>query len=49
MDWIVDQMLGRATISPLDLELVEFADDPEQVLEIIDTAARRQGLRLTPP
>jgi uncharacterized protein (TIGR00730 family) len=48
MDWIADQMLARATISPLDLELVEFADDPEEVLEIIDTAARRQGLKLTP-
>jgi uncharacterized protein (TIGR00730 family) len=48
MDWIADQMLSRGTISPLDLELVEFADEPEQVLEIIDTAARQQGLRLAP-
>jgi uncharacterized protein (TIGR00730 family) len=48
MDWIADQMLSRGTISPLDLELVEFADDPEQVLEIMDGAARAQGLRMAP-
>jgi uncharacterized protein (TIGR00730 family) len=48
MDWIADQMLSRGTISPLDLELVEFADDPEQVLEMLDTAARQQGLLLVP-
>ena len=48
MDWITDQMLARRTISPTDLQLVEFADDPEGVLEIIGGAARRQGLRLTP-
>jgi uncharacterized protein (TIGR00730 family) len=48
MDWITDQMLARRTISPTDLQLVEFADDPEGVLEIIGGAARRQGLRLSP-
>jgi uncharacterized protein (TIGR00730 family) len=48
MDWIADQMIARGTISPTDLQLVEFADDPDQVLEILESAARRQGLRLSP-
>jgi uncharacterized protein (TIGR00730 family) len=47
-DWIADQMLSRGTISPLDLQLVEFADDSEELLETIESAARRQGLRPTP-
>jgi uncharacterized protein (TIGR00730 family) len=47
-DWIADQMLSRATISPLDLQLVEFADGPDELLEIVENAARQQGLRPTP-
>lgn len=44
-DWVTDQMLARATISPDDLELIDFADDPEQVLEIVAQATRQQGMR----
>ena len=44
-DWVADQMLSRGTISPLDLQLVEFADDPEELLEIVEAAVRQQGLR----
>jgi uncharacterized protein (TIGR00730 family) len=45
VDWIADQMLGRGNIDPADLELIEFADEPDQVLDIVEKAALRQGVR----
>jgi uncharacterized protein (TIGR00730 family) len=44
VDWIADQMLGRGNIDPEDLKLIEFADEPDQVLDIVETAALRQGV-----
>jgi uncharacterized protein (TIGR00730 family) len=45
VDWVAERMLGRGNIDPLDLKLIEFADEPDQVLEIVETAALRQGVR----
>jgi hypothetical protein len=43
VNWIAEQMLAGGKISPEDLELLQLADDPQQVLGLVRDAARRHG------
>jgi uncharacterized protein (TIGR00730 family) len=43
VDWLREQMLGGAKISPEDLDLFTVTDDPGEVLEVVSRAAHRQA------
>jgi uncharacterized protein (TIGR00730 family) len=43
VDWLRERLLETAKISPADLDLLQFAETPEEVLEAIRLGAERQG------
>ena len=43
--WMRERMLGEGKISPPDLELLQFCEDPEGILEIVAAARHRQARR----
>src|SRR5215211_4959214 len=43
MGWVGDRMLGEGNISPDDLELFTVTDDPEEVRDLLMSAAHRQA------
>jgi uncharacterized protein (TIGR00730 family) len=45
IDWICERPLGEAKISPEDVELYTLTDDPEEVRDILVSAAHRQARR----
>jgi len=45
VDWIQGSVLARANISPGDLSLLQFADEPGEVCRIVGAAAAAQGRR----
>jgi uncharacterized protein (TIGR00730 family) len=45
LDWIRERMLAEGMIDPVDVELVQLTDDPDEVVAMIDAGALRQGRR----
>ncbi len=43
LDWISRQMLSAGRVSQADLDLLQIADGPAEVLRSVEEAARRQG------
>jgi uncharacterized protein (TIGR00730 family) len=43
LDWIVERPLGEDKISPEDVELYTLTDDPDEVCEVLQSAAHRQA------
>jgi hypothetical protein len=43
VDWIRERMLQAGAISPEDVELLRVADDPAEVLAVVEEAALQQG------
>ena len=43
IDWMSDRMLGENNISPDDLDLLTVTDDPEEVRDLLMSAAHRQA------
>jgi uncharacterized protein (TIGR00730 family) len=41
--WIRERVAAEAMISPGDLELMRCTDEPDEVIEIVERGARRQG------
>jgi uncharacterized protein (TIGR00730 family) len=41
--WMRDRVAAEAMISPGDLELMRCTDDPDEVVEIVERGALRQG------
>jgi uncharacterized protein (TIGR00730 family) len=41
--WMRERVAAEAMISPGDLELMRCTDDPDEVVEIVERGARRQG------
>jgi uncharacterized protein (TIGR00730 family) len=41
--WMRERVAAEAMISPGDLELMRCTDDPDEVVEIVELGARRQG------
>jgi uncharacterized protein (TIGR00730 family) len=42
LDWVRDQLMGRALISPEDLDLVRVTDDVDEIVEACRRATARQ-------
>jgi uncharacterized protein (TIGR00730 family) len=47
LDWIVERPLGEDKISPEDVELYTLTDDPDEVCEVLQSAAHRQARQPT--
>jgi uncharacterized protein (TIGR00730 family) len=45
LDWIVERPLGEDKISPEDIELYTLTDDPDEVRDVLLSAAHRQARR----
>ena len=45
LDWIVERLLGENKIDAQDVELYTLTDDPEEVREVLLSAAHRQARR----
>jgi len=43
LEWIVERPLGEDKISPEDVELYTLTDDPDEVCEVLQSAAHRQA------
>jgi uncharacterized protein (TIGR00730 family) len=43
LDWIGERMLHTGKISPADVDLIQIAEDPVEVLMLVERAAMRQG------
>jgi uncharacterized protein (TIGR00730 family) len=43
IDWMRERLEGEGMISPGDLDLVHVTDEPDEVVEIVEAGARRQG------
>jgi uncharacterized protein (TIGR00730 family) len=41
--WMRERVAAEAMISPADLELMRCTDEPDEVIEIVERGARRQG------
>jgi uncharacterized protein (TIGR00730 family) len=48
LHWIRERMLAEGMIDPVDVELVQLTDDPDEVVAMIEAGARRQGRRPQP-
>jgi uncharacterized protein (TIGR00730 family) len=48
LDWIVERPLGEDKISAEDVELYTLTDDPDEVCEILQSAAHRQARQPRP-
>jgi uncharacterized protein (TIGR00730 family) len=46
LDWLRDRLVAEATIAPDDPDLLIPTDDPDEIVEIVCRAVRRQGLGL---
>jgi predicted Rossmann-fold nucleotide-binding protein len=44
LEWARERMLGEGKIGPRDLDLLRLSDDPAEVVAIVTSSARRQGL-----
>jgi predicted Rossmann-fold nucleotide-binding protein len=42
IDWVREELLSRALISPIDLDLFRVTDDPEVVVAVCAQAVREQ-------
>ena len=49
VDWMRERLEGEAKVSPGDLELLRVTDDPEEVLEVVSSAAHRAARNPSPP
>ena len=49
VDWMRERLEGEAKVSPGDLELFRVTDDPEEVLEVVSSAAHRAARNPGPP
>jgi hypothetical protein len=45
LDWVTERMLAGGNIVPADVKLLQLADDPAEVLSVVERAALRQGRR----
>jgi uncharacterized protein (TIGR00730 family) len=45
LDWIRERMLADGMIDPVDVELVQLTDDPDEVVAMIEAGALQQGRR----
>jgi uncharacterized protein (TIGR00730 family) len=45
LDWITERMLAAGNISPEDPQLLQLAEDPQQVLSIVSEASERYDSR----